>query len=119
MTQPTSDEELREALVHLNGLCLPTDHKCTYESTRNDSQILDETMKLIKARDAAKERAANITGMLLGKWNAYDELLLNESIKTTRRKEVEARASQLKASYERRESDLVRRNEKEGECESL
>lgn len=50
-----TDAELREALVHLNGLCLPTDHKCTYESTRNDSQILDETMKLIKARDAKRD----------------------------------------------------------------
>ena len=51
----------------------------------------------------ASDKEKNITAILLGKWNAYEELLLNESIKPKRRKEIELRASQLHQEYMKRE----------------
>ena len=41
------------------------------------------------------------TCLILGKWNAYEELLLNESIKKTRVKEINVRACQLRELYQK------------------
>ena len=49
MTPTEQDNELREAIKHLLGYCMPNQHQCTFEASRNETQELDEIMQLITA----------------------------------------------------------------------
>ena len=49
MTPTEQDKELREAIKHLLGYCMPNQHQCTFEASRNETQELDEIMQLITA----------------------------------------------------------------------
>lgn len=58
---PSDDSELRRKVRCLLGYCEVSKHAgCTYESTRNGTQELDEIMALIHQRDEARDSQTRI-----------------------------------------------------------
>ena len=95
MTPTEQDNELREAIKHLLGYCMPNQHQCTFEASRNETQELDEIMQLITAdrKRVALEARIDEAGRIIDR-----ELGLDYGEETE--KYLSVRIAELKAQQE-------------------